>query len=446
MSHVWSIDSWRQKKAAQQPPYQDQKQLQEVCNNLQRFPPLVFVGEVEKLKSYLADAARGKRFLLQGGDCAESFKDCNAESITSKLKILLQMSVILCYGARRPVIRVGRIAGQYGKPRSNQTEIVDGKELPVFRGDNVNSLLANLDARKPDPARLLEGYFRSALTLNYIRALTTGGFADLHYPDHWNLDFFATSEHTSRYLEITAQIKDAIAFMESLGSRDQSMLGSVEFFTSHEGLILAYEETMTRFVGSKYYNLGAHMLWIGDRTRQLDGAHIEYFRGIANPIGIKIGPSANRDEIIKVIKILNPNNEAGRITLITRFGDKLVTKFLPQFIKSISDAGLEVCWSADPMHGNAIKASNGIKTRDFDAICGELTDTFAIHHELGTQLGGVHFELTGENVTECTGGSAGITVEDLPKSYESYCDPRLNYSQSLEMAFLISQMLQKYSV
>ncbi|MFK7825276.1 MAG: class II 3-deoxy-7-phosphoheptulonate synthase [Oligoflexales bacterium] len=440
----WSLNSWRSKHAAQQPEYKAKEQLKTCLQQVSDYPPLVFEGEVDSLKKELADASVGKKFLLQGGDCAERFQDCNRSTIMNKINILLQMSVVLCYGSRRPVIRVGRIAGQYGKPRSNKTEEVDGVQLPVYRGDNVNSFEPEPNLREPDPTRLLQGYHFSALTLNYIRALSSGGFADLHHPDNWNLDFVAKSPHWPRYEEIVLNIKNAITFMETIGYKD-TFLSGVDFYTSHEGLILPYEEAQTKKsqINDKYYNLGAHMLWIGDRTRQLDGAHIEYFRGIANPIGIKVGPSADPAELVKAIEILNPEHEMGRITLITRFGAGKANNYLPNIIKAVTEADLPVCWSCDPMHGNAIKTKNNIKTRDFNAILNELKETFSVHLDIGSHLGGVHFELTGDNVTECTGGSEGITDTDLSRSYQTYCDPRLNYSQSLEMAFLISSMLEE---
>ena len=407
-------------------------------------PPLVFEGEIDSLKAELAAASLGKKFVLQGGDCAERFQDCNQKMITNKVNILLQMSVILCYGTRKPVIRVGRIAGQYAKPRSNELEEVNGQSLLVYRGDNVNSFEPHTSLRQPDPTRLFQGYQLSALTLNFIRALSSGGFADLHHPDNWNLSFVSKSPQWYRYKEVVQNIKNAITFMETIGYRD-SFLAGVDFYTSHEGLILSFEEALTRQStrNGKFYNLGAHMLWIGDRTRQLDGAHVEFFRGIANPLGIKVGPDADPQELVEVIETLNPHLELGRITLITRFGAGKVAAHLPDHIRAVSSAKLPVCWSCDPMHGNAIKTKNNIKTRDFDAILQELKETFACHKDMGTNLGGVHFELTGDDVTECTGGSEGITTADLSKSYQTYCDPRLNYSQSLELAFLISSILDE---
>ena len=396
------------------------------------------------MRKQLAACSRGEAFILQGGDCAERFLDCNENTITSKLKILLQMSVVLCHGARKPILRIGRIAGQYGKPRSSATEIIDGLEIPVYRGDNVNSYVANENARKPNPTRLLTGYHMSSLTINYVRALTKGGFADLHHPENWDLSFVDKSKQDKKYRKIINDIQNAISFMESLGARDRS-LDTVEFYTSHEGLLLGFEESMTRYVEDykSYYNLGAHMLWMGDRTRQLDGAHVEYFKGIANPIGVKVGPSSTPKDICRLIKTLNPKNIAGKIILISRFGHQLVAQRLGAYIDAVQDEGLDVVWSCDPMHGNGVKTRTGLKTRNFDHILSEVSQTFEVHKHHGSHLGGVHFELTGENVTECLGGAEDLKEKDLNSNYSTYCDPRLNNSQSLEMAFLISSLLRK---
>jgi len=444
-SPSWTPQSWRTRPAQQQPQYADPDHLASVLERIRSYPPLVFAGEVDILKRQLGEASRGRRFMLQGGDCAERFQDCTPEAITSKLKILLQMSVILCYGARRPVIRIGRMAGQYAKPRSADYEMVNGQSILSYRGDNINSYDADALARRPDPDRLLQSYHSSSLTLNYVRAMITGGFADLHHPEHWNLGAFGKSAHREAYQQIVSNIKDAIAFMESLGGLREEKLGSIEFYTSHEGLLLPFEESMTRYVAEtdRWYNLSAHMLWIGDRTRQLDGAHVEYFRGIANPLGIKVGPTCTPAEVVAVARAINPANEPGRVVLITRFGHDKVQKHLPAVIQAVKEAGIDVVWSVDPMHGNVIKTKADIKTRDFDAILGEIRLSFAAHKNCGSILGGVHFELTGDNVTECTGGSEGISEADLVRHYETYCDPRLNYSQSLEMAFLISSILQR---
>lgn len=438
----WSLGSWRSRPIKQQPQYEDENKLKQVLTEVSRLPPLVFFGEIDKLKKHMAQAGRGELFILQGGDCAERFQDCNPEAITSKLKILLQMSVVLCYGIRKPIIRIGRIAGQYAKPRSQDTEEVNGQEIPVYRGDIVNSFEADLTMRKPDPRRIKEACVLSAATLNYIRALTQGGFADLHHPHNWDLSFVHRAPQRSAYERIVSNIRDAIVFMESLGSREEK-LASVEFYTSHEGLLLPLEEALTQYVpeAGRYYNLGAHMLWIGDRTRQLDGAHIEYFRGIANPIGLKVGPSSDPKEILAIIERLNPTNEEGKITLITRYGQGKVSAHLPRLIEAVRTSKRAVVWSVDPMHGNATKTKDGIKTRDFDAILSEIKESFEVMKGLGIPLGGIHFELTGQDVSECIGGSSGITVDQLERNYETFCDPRLNYSQSLEMAFLLSSML-----
>ena len=438
----WTLDSWRRLPIMQQPQYDNPALLDEVLGEVRKLPPLVFVGEVDRLKQQLAAAGRGEYFVLQGGDCAERFQDCNKEAITSKLKILLQMSVVLCYGLRKPVVRIGRIAGQYAKPRSQDTEIVDGQEIPVYRGDIVNSFEANLEARRPDPKRIKRAYLLAAATLNYVRALTKGGFADLHQPQNWDLSFVNKVPQRTDYERIVSNIRDAIVFMEALGNREES-LRSVEFYTSHEGLLLPLEAALTQFIPEQnaWYNLGAHMLWIGDRTRQLDGAHIEYFRGIANPIGLKVGPTSDPKEILEICQTLNPKQEEGKITLISRYGQGKVKQHLPGLIQAVKATGIPVVWSVDPMHGNGIKTQGGTKTRDFGAILGEVEESFEVHKQLNNPLGGIHFELTGQDVSECIGGAAGITPDQLDRNYETYCDPRLNYSQSLEMAFLISRML-----
>jgi 3-deoxy-7-phosphoheptulonate synthase len=440
----WTPSSWRERPIRQQPRYASIQALDEVLGTIRTYPPLVFVGEIRNLRRQLAEAARGGRFLLQGGDCAERFLDCTPEAITSKIKILLQMSVIFSYGARRPVVRIGRIAGQYAKPRSSEVETVGGREIPVFRGDNINSFIADPQLRQPDPSRLLQSYHTAAMTLNYIRALIAGGFADLHYPENWNLSFVTGSPQRERYEQIVSNIQDAVAFMESFGGLREERLGSIDFFTSHEGLLLGFEEAMTRRMDDdgRHYNLGAHMLWIGDRTRGPGEAHVEYFRGIANPIGIKWGPSADPREMVDTIRRLDPEGEPGRVTVITRFGDEAVGELLPRAVEAVAEAGLPVLWVSDPMHGNVVRTAGGTKTRSFDAILGELRQSFEIHARMGGHLGGVHFEMTGEDVTECTGGSGELAEADLARQYETLCDPRLNCSQSLEMAFLISSILK----
>jgi 3-deoxy-7-phosphoheptulonate synthase len=437
----WTVDSWSKFPANQQPQYQEPAKHEAILGQIRRLPPLVSAGEVEALKLKLADAATGKRFVLQGGDCAERFQDCRPDAITNKLKIILQMSVILSYGSRRPVIRIGRIAGQYAKPRSADFEEVNGVRLPSYRGDNINSFEPSPAARQPDPERLLQSYHYSSMTLNYIRALIVGGFADLHYPEHWNLSALAAGEQKKKYERIVANIQDAIDFIEALGGVKEETLGSIDFYTSHEGLLLPYESALTRQENGKHYNLGAHMLWIGERTRALDGAHVEYFRGIANPVAVKLGPTMKPEEVVELARVLNPSNELGKLTLISRMGAGKVNGPLQKLIRAVQEAKLAVVWSCDPMHGNTIKTDGDIKTRNFEDILRELRQTFEIHEQAGSHLGGVHFEMTGENVTECIGGSEGIQSHDLSRAYETYCDPRLNYSQSLEMAFLISSFL-----
>lgn len=441
--HNWGLDSWQKFPARQQVQYADTQSLQRVLRTLRQYPPLVFVGEIESLKKKIAEASYGKCFLLQGGDCAETFNDCRAEIISDKVKILLQMASVLCYGMQKPVICVARIAGQYSKPRSYDFEYVNNFEIPVFRGESVNGIEATLNSRTPDPLRLLRCYHNSALTLNYIRSLASGGFADFHHPEQWELDIFKDSPHYRMYNELTENMRRAIHFIKSLGG-SSTELRHMNFFTCHEGLHLPFEQALTHFVKEKnsYYNLNAHMLWIGDRTRQCDGAHIEYFRGIANPIAIKLGPSTDPDELLKILDVLNPTNEAGRITLITRLGVDNLLKCLPNLIRSISKAGKIVLWSCDPMHGNTLTTPSGRKTRLFSTIMGELYQTFKIHQEMGSYLGGVHFEMTGENVTECLGGMENLNEGDLEKNYKSFCDPRLNYQQSLEVAFTLASMFQ----
>jgi 3-deoxy-7-phosphoheptulonate synthase len=433
----------------QQPVYDDEARRDAVLAQLARLPPLVAPGSVDHLRHLLAEVAQGKRFLLQGGDCAERFEDCAESAIAAKLKILLQMSVVLTHGLRQPIVRVGRLAGQYAKPRSAAVESVEGLSLPVYRGDLVNGFAPAPESRRPDPERLLHAYFHAAATLNYVRALIEAGFADLHHPERWNLGFIGESARHQEYTEIVARILDAISFMEACGSDLASVLGRIDFFTSHEALVLSYEEALTRTeedafgltrgVGSsgRPYNLGAHMLWIGDRTRDLEGAHVEYVRGLANPVGVKVGPTCTPEELVRLADRLNPTNEWGRLTLITRLGAERVADLLPK-VAAIQAAGAHVLWSCDPMHGNTIRTAGGVKTREFERILAELKGTFAVHAEAGTILGGVHLELTGEDVTECLGGSRRLGESDLLTRYDTYCDPRLNEEQSLEVAFLIA--------
>ncbi|MBT5846539.1 MAG: 3-deoxy-7-phosphoheptulonate synthase class II [Verrucomicrobiales bacterium] len=438
----WTPDSWRARPIQQQPLWPDDGALQTTLDEVRALPPLVNHGEVDTLRAHLAEAARGKAFLLQGGDCAERFADCTKTAIEAKLKILLQMSLVLTWGARIPIIRVGRMAGQFAKPRSSDTETIDGTEMPSYRGDNVNAITPDLAARQPDPQRLVKAYHLSATTLNYARALVDGGFADLHHPQHWDLGFVRSQSHRAEYEDMVERIRDAIDFLESTGVRGTSALRTVELFSSHEGLLLDYEEALTEKVGDRYYNLGAHFLWIGDRTRNLGDAHLEYFRGIENPIGIKVGKQMQPNELVEIINEVEPANRAGRITLISRIGAADVREALPPLIAAVREAGRNVAWSCDPMHGNTTTTDSGLKTRDYDCILAELEAAFELHANQGGQLAGVHFELTGENVTECTGGPQELSEADLSRSYETYCDPRLNYTQSLELALRIAQRLQ----
>jgi len=438
----WSPASWRALPICQQPNYPEETELARALDEVRGLPPLVHHGEVCALRSHLAKASKGEAFLLQGGDCAERFADCTKASIEAKLKILLQMSLVLTWGARIPVIRVGRMAGQYAKPRSKDIEKVDGVELPSYRGDNVNAIEPNAAARIADPQRLVKAYHHSTATLNYVRGLVDGGFADLHHPQHWDLGFVRSDAHRKEYEDMVARIRDAIDFVESTGVRGTAALKTIEFFSSHEGLLLPYEEAMTEKVNDQWYNLGAHFLWIGDRTRNLGDAHLEYFRGIENPIGVKVGKQMHPLELVEIITALEPANRPGRITLISRVGMAHIRETLPPLINAVRKAGRVVTWVCDPMHGNTTVTNAGLKTRDYDLILQELAAAFEIHEEQGGHLGGVHFELTGDNVTECTGGPQELSEADLSRSYETYCDPRLNYAQSLELALRIAQRLQ----
>ncbi len=445
-STLWTPHGWRHRPALQQPDYPDASELERALARLSDLPPLVVPEEVDRLRELLAEAASGRRFLLQGGDCAEQFRDCAPERIADKLRVLLQMSVVLTHVGRRPVVRVGRIAGQYAKPRSSGTEKVRGKELPSYRGDLINGLDGTVEARKADPQRMLQAYFHAAATLNHLRALIESGFADLHHPERW--DLHAGAADVPAYRETLAQVRESLDFLEALGGIQRGTLERIDLFTSHEALLLPYEEALTRWVAGPaaaeggYYNLGAHMLWVGERTRQADGAHIEYLRGLRNPIGIKVGPTATGDELMPLLERLDPNHEPGRITLITRFGADRIGEALPPLISAVRRAGRTVLWSSDPMHGNGEKTGSGLKTRSFDAILSELRQAFVLHRAHGSFLGGVHIELTGENVTECVGGAEGLSEADLPRAYETGCDPRLNGAQSLELAFLVAEMLR----
>ena len=439
----WSRSSWRSRPAEQQPVYADPQAAERSLAELANRPPLVAAGEVERLRRLLGEAASGQRFVLQGGDCAETFDGCTEVSLRSKLEVLLQMSLVLTYATRKPVVRIARIAGQYAKPRSNNTENVGGVELPSYRGDIVNGAEPNMAARTPDPRRLLTAYGHAAASLNYLRALIEGGFADLRHPQRWALDLVSASPRRAAYERTMFAITDAIELMESIGASSQAALQRIELFTSHEALLLPWEEALTRSVsGAGDYNLSAHCLWLGYRTCQLDGAHVEYMRGIRNPIAIKVGTGTTPHALGQLLSRLDPAREPGRVTLISRLGAAAVEDRLPPLIRAVQALEHPVLWSCDPMHGNTETTPSGRKTRRLDAIFGELEQTFAVHARESSRLGGVHFEMTGENVTECLGGSIEVREDDLDRSYETACDPRLNGSQALEMAFRIAELLR----
>lgn len=441
----WTPESWKSKLAAQQVLYTDREAVDRAVEKLRGFPPLVTSGEITRLQTLIAEAQEGKRFVLQGGDCAESLADCTSDCITNKLKILLQMSLVLVHAMKKPVIRIGRFAGQYAKPRSSMTETRDGVTLPSYFGDLVNGADFEPGAREPNPHLMVRAYQHAAVTLNFIRSLIDGGFADLHHPEYWDLRFM---EHASlppelraEYQRMASQLAEALRFMEALGETAVHEMNRVEFFTSHEALNLLYESAQTRTVPRRngYFNLTTHLPWIGERTRALDGAHIEYARGIRNPLGVKVGPKTTPDDLVALLNILNPTNEPGRIVLIHRMGAANIRQALPRLLDTVKRSGQRVLWITDPMHGNTQSTASGIKTRSFDHILEEINAAFDLHEQAGTILGGVHFELTGEDVTECTGGGSGITENDLSRNYASPCDPRLNYSQALELAFLIAR-------
>ncbi|TGJ86410.1 hypothetical protein E0Z10_g2351 [Xylaria hypoxylon] len=455
----WTPSSWRTKPIKQCPEYPDIAALHKATGELSRLPPIVHPHEIEKLKQSLRDVARGEAFLLQGGDCAELFDYCRQDAIESKIKLLLQMSLVLIWGADKRVVRIGRMAGQYAKPRSSPTEIVDGKEVPSFRGDILNGYL--LEDRELDPQRLVKAYNHSAATLNYVRAAISAGIADLHRPLNWSLGHVKDPELKAKYTAAVQFLQDMLRFMTTIGADKSPKLDTIDLFTSHEGLLLEYEENLTRLMdvpptlsqhpaeGSQarkqYYNTSAHFLWIGDRTRQIDGAHVEFFRGIANPIGIKVGPTTPTSDLLELLRILNPDVEQGKITLITRYGASKVRDLLPSHIRAVegSEYKRAVIWQCDPMHGNTRSTGAGIKTRRFDDVFSELQETLQIHKEEGSYLGGVHLELTGDAVTECLGGSEGLDEDDLSTNYTSFCDPRLNERQALELAFLVADSYRK---
>ncbi|HET9089480.1 MAG TPA: 3-deoxy-7-phosphoheptulonate synthase class II [Acidimicrobiales bacterium] len=448
-SSPWSLESWRTRTIAQSPVWPDDEHLARVERELATKPPLVFAGEARRLQEHLALVAQGKSFLLQAGDCAESFDEGSADSIRDKLKVILQMAVALTYASGVPVIKVGRIAGQFAKPRSAPVEIHDGVSLEAFRGHIVNSEEFTPEARRPDPERLLTAYHQSVATLNLLRAFTTGGFAALSRVHAWNQEFVANSLEGKRYAMIADEIERALQFMKACGIdlHDDSALQGVDFYTSHEALILPYEQALTRrdSLTGDFYDCSAHMLWIGDRTRDLEGAHVEFLRGVANPVGVKVGPRVDADELRRLADVLNPLNTPGRLTLIARMGQNRVAESLPPLVEAMRDDGRNVVWACDPMHGNTFLASRGQKTRHFDDIMSEVSQFFAVHQALGTWPGGLHVELTGDNVTECLGGGSRLAEDDLDLNYTSICDPRLNATQSLDLAFHVAEFLRDYA-
>ncbi len=443
--NTWIKSSWRNYTALQQPKWPDQACLQDALTTLSNLPPLVFAGEIRTLKRLLGEAAQGNAFLLQGGDCSEDFTKCTAPGIRESLKVILQMAVVLSYAGGKPVIKVGRIAGQYAKPRSSDTENINGIEISSYRGDMVNGPEPTAEARIPDPNRMVKGYYLAASTMNLLRAFTRGGYAALNRVTAWNNEFVKTSPMGRSYERLARQIDQALNFMKVIGlDVDNPLISQASFFTSHEALLLGYEEALTRQDSTTglWYDCSAHMLWIGDRTRQLDGAHIEFLSGVLNPIGMKVGPKHDLDELKRIIDKLNPENEAGRLTLITRFGVKEIDKYLPPLIRGLRREGYNIVWSCDPMHGNTYTAETKLKTRNFNDILQEIQCFFEIHWAEGTIPGGIHFELTGENVTECTGGGRNIMDKNLQENYCTNCDPRLNAEQSLEIAFQIAEMIR----
>ena len=446
MTRTWTKSSWRNYEAQQMPVYDDAAKLDAVTAKLASYPPLVFAGEARRLKAELAEVAERRAFLLQGGDCAESFAGFTADNIRDTFRVMLQMAVVLTFAARVPMVKIGRVAGQFAKPRSAPNETVGGVELPSYRGDIVNGFDFTPEARIPDPERMIQAYMQSAATLNLLRAFATGGYADLHRVLSWNLDFAKGSPEIEKYQELARRISTAVDFMDACGlnPENESKLRTVEYYTSHEALLLPYEEAFARIDSTTGQTVAGsgHMIWIGDRTRQLGGAHVEFCRGVINPLGFKCGPSLEPDELIRLIDILNPLNEAGRITLICRTGAGKVANHLPGWIRAVERAGKKVVWSCDPMHGNTIKSESGYKTRPFDRVLAEVREFFDVHAAEGTYAGGVHFEMTGTDVTECTGGMQQLTSADLSDRYHTACDPRLNASQALELAFLLSEELE----
>ena len=440
----WSPDSWRDFPIKQQPKYENIEELEKVENELREYPPLIFAGEARNLKADLAKAGRGEAFIIQGGDCAESFSSFNAEVIKNLFKLILQMSVVMTYSSGKPIVKIGRIAGQFAKPRSSDYEEKDGVKLPSYRGDIINDIEFSEEARKPDPSRMLRAYYQSAATMNLLRAFSRGGLADLTQVHRWNLDFIKDHPLGKKYEELSDQIDKAMKFLAAAGINSQNapQLRQTVVYTSHEALLLNYEEALTRIdsISGEWYNTSAHMWWIGDRTRELEGAHIEYFRGIRNPIGCKVGPSMSSDELLRLTDALNPDNEEGRLNLIVRMGAGKISELFPPLLRAVRDAGKNVVWTIDPMHGNVEKSSNGFKTRDFDNILSEVKQFIEIHEAEGTVAAGIHLEMTGEDVTESTGStSCPITTDDLADRYHTQCDPRLNAKQALELAFMLGR-------
>jgi 3-deoxy-7-phosphoheptulonate synthase len=437
----WTPTSWLNKSVKQLPAYPNKDHLREVFEDLKNMPPLVTSWEIEKLKEKLTHVVDGKAFMLQGGDCAESFSLTRSAKIVNMLKVLLQTSFILIHEMGVPVVRVGRIAGQYAKPRSKDFEVVKGEEIHNYRGDLINRFEPTKEARIPDPQRLIEGYHKAGLTLNFLRALADEGFADLHHPEQWELNFMKNNDYYQEYETMVESIKKAVRFMDAIAPERSSTVQRLDFYTSHEALNLYYDSAQTRRVPRKsgFYNLSSHMVWLGNRTRDLEDAHVEYLRGIANPVGIKVGPPFTIDDTLRLLDRLNPENEKGKIVMITRFGKSNIENHLPALIRAVKHEGHHVVWSSDPMHGNTFSSTNDYKTRNFDHILSEIKSAFAIHRAEGSYLGSVHLELTGDNVTECVGGANGLAEADLDMNYETFCDPRLNYEQSLEMAFLVAK-------
>ena len=444
---MWTLNSWKNYKAKHLPEYKNQKHLDKVLTSLRDFPPLVFAGEVRSLRNSLAKAAEGEAFLLQGGDCAESFSEFNADNIRDTFRVILQMAIILTSGTNLPIIKVGRMAGQFAKPRSSPTEKINDVELESYKGDIINGIEFDKSQRDPDPERMLKAYSQAASTLNLLRAFADGGYADLRFVNSWNMGFLKTGPEYSRYRDLANKIQENLNFMEALGidSDNTPQLRKTDYYTCHEALLLPYEEALTRVDSTTgdVYDTSAHFVWIGDRTRFENSAHVEFCSGIQNPVGIKCGPSLDHDELIKIIDKLNPKNESGRITLIARYGNENVRKYLPNLVDRVQSEGRSVVWSCDPMHGNTTKSADGTKTRPFDKILSEVKDNIQIHRAQGSWLGGIHLEMTGQNVTECTGGLDEISESDLKDRYHTHCDPRLNANQAIELAFLISDELKK---